>query len=156
MSPISISPDPKKYMDHASSMILDDSVRGMKEGLNALHGRVPGPPTAARKPFIFVSAKQRRYVMAAIKTGLIKVPYRRTNDMVRRMNTRVERESHGVKGYIGTATPYAPWVISSDETPSGLGPQARYHQGTWWTLQDVVKKNISVVIDAIKKSIGAK
>lgn len=72
--------------------------------------------------------------------------YIRTGTLGREVHTRVEELGSNVVGIIGTPTVYSPWVIS-DEQQKGRGPQARVHQGRWWTLQEVVRKARDVVVN---------
>lgn len=111
----------------------------MRAGVHYVHAQVPPYPPQTHKPYPFVSERQRRYVKAAIARGEITVPYRRTGQLGRSITTRVDEIGGSVVGIIGTNVEYAPWVISSEPTPDGIGPQAKYHQGNWWTLQEVVE-----------------
>lgn len=109
----------------------------MEEAAHHVHSTVPPYPPPKRGSQPFVSERQRRYVMAKIRSG--EIPYRRTGLLGRSITTEVRAIGSGVQGVIGTNTQYSPWVISDEETPNGLGPQARYHQDHWWTLQGVVR-----------------
>ena len=66
--------------------------------------------------------------------------YKRTGTLGRSINTKVKTMGSNVIGTIGSSTPYAPWVISSEKVPGKGGPQARVHKGRWYTLQGVVEK----------------
>lgn len=65
--------------------------------------------------------------------------YRRTGTLGRTMYSKVTELGSDVVGAIGNNTVYAPWVISAEEV-GNRGPQASWHSGRWYTLQDVVKK----------------
>jgi len=89
--------------------------------------------------------KQRRWFFWALKAGKIQVPYRRTGTLGRTFTTEVRVEGAGVLGAIGTATPYAPWVVGppQDEAIAIGGVQmfqAPIHQGRWWQFYAVVEK----------------
>lgn len=126
----------------------------MEEATHFVHSKVPPYPPAKRGRQPFVSAKQRRYVMAAISRGEITIPYRRTGLLGRSITTEVRSIGATVQGVIGTNTQYAPWVISDEETPNGLGPQSRYHADHWWTLQGVVGDSLPDVIRIFEKRLA--
>lgn len=126
-------------------------VRATEKAVLYLHSRVPPPPVPSRKPYPFVSERQRRFVMALVRRG--DVPYRRTNQMVASINTKVKSLGGGVVGTIGTNHVKAPWVIS-EERVGGRGPQARYHQGTWWTLQEVARKSWDGVLSIYRRMLS--
>lgn len=126
----------------------------MEEAAHYVLSQVPDYPPQQHKKQPFVSARQRRYVMAAIKRGDISTPYRRTGTLGRSITTEVRTIGGSVQGVIGTNTTYAPWVISDEETPDGIGPQSHYHEGNWWTLQGVVRGAIPEVYDIFNTRLG--
>jgi hypothetical protein len=71
--------------------------------------------------------------------------YRRTGTLGREITTEVRSVGSDVVGVIGSPTVYAPWVISAEEI-GGIGPQAKVHQGRWWTLQGVVERAKEAVV----------
>lgn len=105
----------------AASIIQPALKSGMHEAVLYVHSQVPPYPAPP-----------------------IGSTYIRTGQLGRSITERVEELSQGVAGYIGTNTIYAPWVISS-EAVGGRGPQARVHQGRWWTLQGVVERSAANV-----------
>lgn len=153
---VKLEPDPSVI--HLRTKKLPDLIQdGLTEGMNFVHNQVPGAPTASRKPFPFVSARQYWWVRNSIQDGTLKVPYRRTNTMLRRIITEVKKrkdikEGETWIGAIGTDVEYAPWVISSTKF-GDRGPQAQYHKGTWFTLQEIVDKNFAKVFEIVKKHI---
>ncbi len=148
-----IIPDPAKIMSAKAEDFEDALVKGLNDALDHVLGSVPGPPTPSRAPMTFVSQKQRRYVMMLVAEG--KVPYKRTNKLAGSITTEVKKVSEeSYLGMIGTNRVYAPWVISSRKIEDGRGPQAEYHKGVWYTLQDVVSKEFSKVVDIIRDAIG--
>ncbi len=67
-------------------------------------------------------------------------PYRRTGQLGGSITTEVRPlGGKSYVGVIGTNKVYAPFVIST-EAVGGRGPQAQYHKGVWYTLQEVVEK----------------
>lgn len=68
--------------------------------------------------------------------------YRRTGTLGRTITTKViEPVGRGIySGIIGTNTRYAPWVISDEVGANQAGPQAWFHRGIWYTLQEVVER----------------
>jgi hypothetical protein len=79
--------------------------------------------------------------------------YRRTGTLGREIGTEVRSVGSEVVGIIGAATVYAPWVISDQRTEDGRGPQARVHEGRWWTLQETVRGNVQGVVDIYRQAI---
>jgi hypothetical protein len=83
-------------------------------------------PTPARKKYPFVSAKQRMFVMAAIKRGQITVPFRRSGDLGRSWIT----EPTATGAELKNTRSYADLVHDAQQ-------QAQYHKNTWPTDQSV-------------------
>ena len=82
--------------------------------------------------------------------------YRRTFTLDRSITTEVKSVTgNDIVGSIGTKTVYAPWVISSEKTTGGRGPQAKQHKGRWYTLQDVVWKQSDKVRQIFEQGIRA-
>jgi hypothetical protein len=78
--------------------------------------------------------------------------YRRTETLGRSITTEVKSLGSQIVGTIGTATVYAPWVIS-DRAIGDRGPQAWMHAGRWWTLQAVVRKARAEVVKIYRQAI---
>jgi hypothetical protein len=93
----------------------------------------------------FKSERQRRWFFAALRSGEITVPYRRTGTLGRRWMIDV-RLAEDVLGLMGNATPYAPYV-------QDLENQARIHQGNWQTVQQVVEEEQEAVVDYYAEEI---
>ena len=75
--------------------------------------------------------------------------YVRTGTLGRSITTKVTSLSgNEVAGFIGTNTPYAPYVIDEKR-------QARTHRGRWWTLQGVVDKAAPAVRAIFEAGIRA-
>ena len=129
--------------------------KAMKTGVLYIHQQVPPyPPQGGAKGQGFKTAKQRRWFFWALRTGQITVPYRRTMTLGRSITTfkgkgslsEVKPINEGVRGVIGTAIPYAQYVV---------GPQqAEVHRGKWWLLLDEVKKHLGKVTDIIQTEIN--
>jgi hypothetical protein len=93
-------------------------------------------PELAKEPFRapphkkmqFKSAKQRAFVMAAIKDGRIEVPYRRTG------NIGISVQQQTTNG-IDVTVPAA-----HSDLVRTKGKQAKYHEGTWPTTDDIAEK----------------
>jgi hypothetical protein len=120
-----------------------------------VHSQIPAyPPPPLPGSFEFVSDKQRRYVMWAIKAGTIQVPYRRRHSggIGGSITTKVSTLGRDMVGTIGTNMVYAPWVIS-DRAIGDRGPQARIHQGRWWTLQGVFKAAQNSIVEIYRQAI---
>ena len=128
----------------------------MKRGILTVHQSIPPYPTRSDRRMVFVSAKQRRWFFWALKSGLITVPYRRTNTLGRSITTfkgsegaLSEARSSGanIVGVIGTAIPYAQYVVGDADK------QARIHKGYWWQLLENIKKNVPKVTAVIQAEV---
>ena len=113
-------------------------------------------PELAKEPFrtpgkkmIFVSAKQRAFVIAAIRTGDIQVPYQRTGKIG---ETQKHVTTSGVD--VVVPAPYSDLVRTK-------GKQARYHEGTWPTTDEIAREiesdeaeliGTAYVMDALRKA----
>lgn len=87
------------------------------------------PPPPAPGSMRFVSDKQRRFVMAMIKQGKIKVPYvRGTGGGLKgseALNRSFRVDLEGDNAVLYSAASYAPYVIGDQ--------QAEIHKGRWKT-----------------------
>lgn len=113
------------------------------------------PPPPQRGAQQFVSDKQRRFVMAMISKGVIKVPYVRggraagSENLVHSMY--VMRESVSSVMVVSTAA-YAPYVIGDKQAP--------IHQNRWLTGEQAAQRLIDngtidrIVNDAIRTAFG--
>jgi len=83
--------------------------------------------------------------------------YTRTGTMMRSVGQEVRTLGVDVVGvvFVGAIAPYAPWVISSEVGNNGAGPQARIHQGRWFTLQGELKKNMDAIRNIILDAVTA-
>lgn len=124
-----------------------------QEAVLYVHSTIPEYPNRPTEPYPFVSQKQRIFVIIAIKTGEIDVPYRRTGSVGRSITTHVSEVGNNVVGIIGTSLENAGWVISSEPSPIG-GPQAAYHKKRWWTLQGVVADAWPQVLEIYQKRLN--
>lgn len=101
-------------------------MRGLKEGMLRAGGYLVGMqgwyPPESHRPQPFKSEKQRRYVMWAIKKGIIKVPCVRTGVLQRSMGMTIE--NNGLTVRTGTNLPRAEWTHGEK--------QAMYHRVTGW------------------------
>jgi hypothetical protein len=108
------------------------------------------PATQSRKPNpgTFVSDRQRRYVMAAIRDGRITVPYKRTGKLGQSWTWEITRHSNGLTGKIGTNLRYAPLVQSHSR-------QARMHSGNWRTDVMAIEARRAAIIDRFRRAVLA-
>jgi len=86
------------------------------------------PFRATHKKAVFTSAKQRAFVMAAIRRGDIQVPYVRTGEVG-------VSEKHATSNGIDVVVP-----SSHSDVVRTRGKQARYHEGIWPTDEDIASK----------------
>lgn len=101
-------------------------LRGFKDGMVQAGGYLVGLqgwyPPESHRPMEFKSEKQRRYVIWAIRNGIIKVPYVRTGLTQRSMGMSIE--DNGMTIRTGTNLDRAQWTHGEN--------QARYHTITGW------------------------
>jgi len=120
----------------------------MSDSLNKVWNelaRYPKPPEQGAFTG-FKSEKQRRWFFAALREGLIEVPYRRTGTLGRSWTMRVSSTVDGIEGRVGTNVVYAPWVQDRDR-------QAVIHQGRWQTAQDVLEKLQGWIVRRFQREI---
>jgi hypothetical protein len=105
-------------------------------------------PELAKEPFrtthkkmIFVSAKQRAFVIGAIRRGQIQVPYVRTGKIGM-------SEKHATTSGIDVVVP-----VEYSDLVRTKGMQAKYHADLWPTTDDIAEKiegDIAEVIGTAK------
>lgn len=107
------------------------------------------PFRATRKKMQFVSAKQRGFVISAIKRGDIQVPYRRTGQIG-------ISEQHQTTAGIDVVVP-----VEYSDLVRTKGKQARYHEGTWPTTDEIAAQiegdtaeliGTAAVLEALEKA----
>ncbi len=99
-------------------------------------------PSPSGKKMQFVSERQRRFVMASIRSGAITVPYHRSGALGR---SWVKQPLNGGMAIISRLA-YAPYVV-------GDGEQAAYHRGTWDTLTAISEEIDDDVSQAATASV---
>lgn len=99
------------------------------------------PPSPRGKRMAFKSARQRRFFFAALRSGRITVPYRRTMRLGRGWILRFLERVNEFRVEVENRAPYLPWVM-------GPGTQAAIHKGRWQTTADIAQKvNIAIAGD---------
>ena len=90
------------------------------------------PPPPAKGSMVFKTEKQRRFVMAMIKQGRLKVPYVRGSGGGLKGSEALNRsfriDLEGDNAVLYSAASYAPYVIGDQ--------QAEIHRGRWKTAID--------------------
>ncbi len=99
-------------------------------------------PSPSGKKMEFKSERQRRFVMASIRSGAITVPYHRSGALGR---SWVKQPLNGGMAIISRLA-YAPYVV-------GDGEQAAYHRGTWDQLETIAQDVESSVSDAATAAV---
>lgn len=98
----------------------------------------------------FSTLKQQRWFFAALKSGEVVVPYRRTRTLGRTWTTKVEADPGLLRGTVGNNTEYAPWVMADEKGSDGRGPQSKRHEGTWMTVGQItadVEPNVQKIFE---------
>ena len=95
----------------------------------------------------FQSDKQRRWFFWALNSGLINVPYRRTQTL----SSGWHKVRSGIMGYIVNYTPYAVFVM-------GERKQSRHEQMVGWKkpselIDERIEKIKKIIDEAAKKAI---
>jgi len=119
------------------------------EALKVVYDGLPPDPAPSGKsmlPFI-KSEKQRRWLMWAITSGELTVPYPRTGEMRRSLKMEVKSLGGSFVGSLGSSSPAALYTIDAVN-------QARYHKGTWWTLQAEMRKAKQNIISVFAKALA--
>lgn len=113
----------------AAGVVLRDAMEVAVERVRTQIAIYPPPPSGHR--MVWKSERQRRWFFAALRSGAIQVPYRRTGTLGRRWTTRVSGSTLAtLTGEVGNVTAYGPWVQKADE-------QAQVHRGRWRTDEQV-------------------
>lgn len=137
-----------KNMDES---LRNDMTIAVRDAGKLVENEAKRYPPASRRKMKFVSAKQRRYVMWLVRQG--RVPYRRTHQLETSINTIVTAVGNDVVASVGTQLSYAPWVKGT-RAAMGAGPQAKYHKGTWKTLQAHLNAKRPEIKAIFKKMLG--
>ena len=125
---------------------IDRALRaGMDDSLSLLHrdmATYPARQSRKPNPGQFVSERQRRFVMASIRDGRIKLPYKRTNTLKNSWQKRITGYGTSIVGEVvssGATAPYNRLLQDRDR-------QARMHQPNWTnTVQTVVERRRTTV-----------
>jgi hypothetical protein len=107
----------------------------MEMSLKAIFARLQIYPPPARRKFNFVSDKQRRFVLWAIRTQRIEVPYKRRHSggLAGAWKSQVSVGLGSIVGVLANRMPYAVYVMSPSR-------QASYHRNVWPTTKDIVSE----------------
>lgn len=95
------------------------------------------PFRTTRKKMQFVSARQRAFVMAAIRRGDIQVPYRRTGQI------GISQQQQTTNG-IDVIVP-----VEYSDLVRTKGKQARYHQPLWDDTETIAQRLEADVVEII-------
>lgn len=107
--------------------------------IQAPGGVTPSPFYEPGGPNPWVSRKQQRYVMMAIRRGIIKVPYERSGKYQEDWKVRPVQLKRGAGYQLYNPRKYAKWVGGSAYGTD----QARIHQKRWPLLRDVVDESLA-------------
>lgn len=113
----------------------------MHKATKLIYAETQKYPPASHKPMRWKSAKQRAWFFAALHRGEITVPYRRRHSggLAGGWVERVETHGKTLVGIVGNSKSYGPWVMDPER-------QAGYHQGTWPTTDDIVRKRKQQIV----------
>lgn len=111
------------------------------------------PPPPAPGSQVYKSERQRRFVMANIREGKIKIPYVRGRGNGLRgsetMNRKYRVDLQGDYVLLTNAAPYAPYVVGDQQAP--------IHQGRWTTARQAADdvRTRGILERIIKEVMGA-
>jgi hypothetical protein len=165
-----------RLLDAAPGYALLAGKAGMEAALLTLHDAIPEypDPPGADTPSPLITPLQRRRFFWAVRAG--KVPgwqwvkdehgghpegnYQRTGTLGRQITEEVRMTKDGIEGEIGTATPYAPWVIGPDYPGEDINGatmyQARVHENRWWQFDEIINQNIQSAWDEFMREFFRK
>ena len=125
-------------LNRAMRAAMDDSTALLLRDMATYPARQSRKPN----PGQFVSERQRRFVMASIRDGRIKMPYKRTNTLKRSWQRRIIGEGNGIVGEVlssGNMAPYNRLLQDRDN-------QAGMHQPNWTnTVQTVMERRRTTI-----------
>lgn len=142
---------PKSVVDEMKH--LQDGSRleiPLQKSLYLLANRMAVYPPKRVQRMQFRTAKQRRGYFANLRSGNIKVPYRRTGTLGRLWTSakpKIDINKKFFSGEIGNATPYGQFV--QDENF-----QAMYHLGNWQTDIEVMQQSTNEIIQFFEQEFG--
>jgi len=124
-------------------------VKGLTGVMNRLNGMSSGTKTALKG----ASADTARYLKSQVPPPPPPTEnYVRTQKLEKNFKGSVTPVSNGYAVSLSNPTSYAPWVIS-DSRVGGLGPQTWIHRGRWYTIQQVLRKSTSGVLDIYQNAL---
>lgn len=99
-------------------------------------------PDQSRKKQPFRSAKSRKYFFAALKSGAIQVPYRRTHALQDGWDWKPD----GDGAEVFNSSEHAKWAIDK-------ATRSKYHKGTWKDEEQIAKAAEQDAHDAAETAI---
>lgn len=128
----------KELLAIFTKLVTDSSYRpAMSASSEVFIGFAKVYPSQSKKKYPFVSEKQRRFVIIAIRKGLIQVPYvrRKSGGLSGAWTYSVQSSLRKLEAKIDNAMPYGHWVMHTTS-------QAQYHQNNWPTTDAVMDESI--------------
>lgn len=96
-------------------------------------------------PMRWVSLRQRNWFFAALRSGAIQVPYKRTSTLKKQW--RVTTKDNGLTAVVNNATPYGPYV-------QGAMSQYWMHRASGWqTTSQIVDSEKRAVVEMVTQEI---
>lgn len=130
----------------AAMRVVRDTMETAVERVRTQIAVYPPPPSNYR--MVWKSERQRRWFFAALRSGQISVPYRRTGTLGRRWTTAVTVSPAEIRGVVGNVTAYGPFVQSQES-------QANVHQGRWRTAERVAQEMEPAIQDLFEARLSA-
>ena len=104
----------------------------------------PYPPKNTQR-MRWVSERQRRYVMAAIRRGDIQVPYQRTGNLANRWSATQTQDGATLQN----TADYAHWVVGDLKG----GGQYWMHRNRWYRARVIIEHEAPKLTQALKAEI---
>jgi hypothetical protein len=124
---------------------IADSVVGRFAQYMRAQLKARGYPGQNRRPMRWVSERQRKYVMAAIRRGEIVVPYIRTG---RLPSSYYAKKQASGQWSVGNSHPASRFIVGDGE---GKG-QYWMHQNRWYKMATQIKKEVKTLVQWMREA----
>lgn len=124
---------------------MEDAKTAMQTAAKHVMDKARIYPTYKHIPMRWQSEKQRRWFFAALRTGSIRVPYKRGPNL--RRHWKISLRDGGLTASINNDTPYGKFVMGTDS-------QYWMHKAIGWkTEKQIADEERRVVVDFVTAAI---
>jgi hypothetical protein len=135
----------KKKFEDLAKEIPDVGAGRLRGRLVSARVKLMRYPPLFQGRYPWVSERQRRYVLWAIRNGIIEVPYKRTRRYAQ--GWKIAKVQGGYR--LSNSVPYSKWVGGGARGE----PQARIHQGRWLTFRGAVEDAVKGLPEEISMRV---